>query len=234
MADEKVPTQKNGPRTKRREKPQPKWQERLLPTMNGLLVGLTIFFFLTTFGQMAYLHWNITQRPSIDINQTAGDALIASAETFDERMNARQLEVRSRMEAFIVVQRYRHASVQLMSGLWTRYLGFITGMILALVGASFVLGKLREPTQKIEGKFSALDFSLRTTSPGIILAVLGVLLMFATILDKDTYKMTDENVYLFPAKAVDAIDTLIFPTLLPQEQIVETATPIPKSIELLP
>lgn len=177
-------------------KPKPKWQERLLPTMNGLLIGLTVFFFLTTFAQMIYLHWSILQSPPVDINQAGGDTLIASAETFNDRLHARELEVNSRMEAFIVTQRYHHVSVQLMAGLWTRYLGFITGMILALVGASFVLGKLREPPQNLSGRFSVLDFSLRTTSPGIILVVLGVLLMFATITDKDTYSLTDSNIYL--------------------------------------
>jgi hypothetical protein len=30
------------------EKP-PKWQDRLLPVMTGLLVGLTLFFFVSTF-----------------------------------------------------------------------------------------------------------------------------------------------------------------------------------------
>jgi hypothetical protein len=72
------------------------------------------------------------------------------------------------MESFLVTQRYHQAAAQLMAGLWTRYLGFITGMILALVGASFVLGKLREPAQKIDGKFPMIDFSIRTASPGII------------------------------------------------------------------
>jgi len=189
-------TRINASRLKLYKKPQLKWQERLLPTMNGLLIGLTIFFFLTTFGQMAYLHWSILQIPPVNINQPGSDALIASAVTFDDRLHARELEVNSSMEAFIVTQRYHHVSVQLMAGLWTRYLGFITGMILALVGASFVLGKLREPPQNLAGKFSVLDFSLRTTSPGVILVVLGVLLMFATITDRDTYNLTDSNIYM--------------------------------------
>jgi hypothetical protein len=223
---------KNVAHPKRLIKTKPTWQERLLPTMSGLLVGLTIFFFLTTFGQMAYLHWTILQSPAVDINPSAGENLINTAETFNDRVNARELEVRSRMEAFLVTQRYHQASVQLMAGLWTRYLGFITGMILALVGASFVLGKLREPSQKLDGKFSMLDFSLRTTSPGVILAVLGVVLMFATITDKDTLKVTDEDVYLYPVKVADTIENLPVPTLIPAEQIF--GTPESKSGELVP
>ena len=207
----------------------PTWQERLLPTMSGLLIGLTIFFFLTTFSQMAYLHWTIVQSPSVDINPSAGMELLGSAETFADRLNARELEVRSRMEAYLVTQRYHQVSVQLMAGLWTRYLGFITGMILALVGASFVLGKLREPAQKLGGKFSMIDLSLRTTSPGIILAVLGVILMFATIKDKDNYKITDGGVYLSSSNPADTTDSLPVPTLSPAEEVFVTPAPGPEN-----
>jgi hypothetical protein len=217
-----------GPPLKKTVESKPlKWQERLLPTMNGLLIGLTLFFFLTTFGQMAYLHWSILQTPEININQTSGESLINSTDTFEDRLNARALEVNSRMEAFIVTQRYHQASVLLMSGLWIRYLGFMTGMILALVGASFVLGKLREPVQRLEGKLSGFDFSLRTTSPGIILAVLGVILMFATILDKDTYNVTDSNVYLSPVQSVGTVEGLPIPTLPSPEKVFGTSTPVP-------
>jgi len=214
-------------RVKLHKKPKLKWQERLLPTMNGLLVGLTIFFFLTTFGQMAYLHWSILQIPEVNISQTSAESLITSTDTFEDRMNARELEVRSRMEAFIVTQRYRQVSVLLMAGLWIRYLGFITGMILALVGASFVLGKLREPNQKFTGKFSWIDISLRTTSSGVILAVLGVILMFATILNKDFYNVSDSNVYLFPVQGAPTTENLSLPVLMSPEQVFGTATPMP-------
>jgi len=220
-------TRINASRLKLYKKPQLKWQERLLPTMNGLLIGLTIFFFLTTFGQMAYLHWSILQIPEVNIDPSSGATLSASAETFKDRENARELEVRSRMEAFIVTQRYHQVSVLLMSGLWIRYLGFMTGMILALVGASFDFGKLREPTQKLQGKFSGIDLSLRTTSPGVILAVLGVILMFATILDKDFYNVSDSNVYLFPVQSVPTTANLSLPVLMPPEQVFGTAMPTP-------
>lgn len=227
MAKSDQSTRKNDPDRTRQAKRKTRWQERLLPTMNGLLIGLTVFFFLTTFAQMAYLHWSILQVPEINIDQTSGESLITSTDSFEDRMDARTLEVRSRMEAFIVTQRYHQVSVLLMSGLWIRYLGFMTGMILALVGASFVLGKLREPTQKFEGKFSGIDLSLRTTSPGVILAVLGVTLMFATILDKDTYNVNDSNTYLFTAETSDALINVPISTLIPPEQLFGTPTATP-------
>ena len=225
---------KNASRSKLRKRTPSKWQERLLPTMNGLLIGLTIFFFLTTFGQMAYLHWSILQVPEIKINQTTATSLITSTDAFADRLAAQEMETRSRMEAYIVTQRYHQASVLLMSGLWLRYLGFITGMILALVGASFVLGKLREPTQTIKGGFSTIDLSLRTTSPGIVLAILGVILMFATIQDRDTYNISDANTYLYPPRAAESIENPALPTLISPEEIFGSPVATPQSNISLP
>jgi hypothetical protein len=65
-----------------------------------------------------------------------------------------------------------------------------------LIGASFVLGKLQEPESEISAKGSELAVSLKTASPGLILAVLGAVLMLATIMDKDTRNITDANIYL--------------------------------------
>jgi hypothetical protein len=198
------------------------WQDRLLPLMAGIVIGLTIFFFIATFIQMSYLHWNILQSPSIDISDSTSDNLIASAETFRDRLEARQLVIRSKMEAFIITNRYRQASVSVMAGLWVRYLGFITGMILALVGASFVLGKLREPEEKIAGQLSNFQVSLATTSPGIILVFLGVILMFTTIIDKDYYKVIDTDIYLSDPSVVYQTnvtpDMTLVPTPVAQEE----------------
>lgn len=213
-------------KSKPHEKPLLKWQERLLPTMEKILIGLTVFFFLATFLQMTYLHLSILRAPEININPSPGLELNTAAQTFDERYKARQFEVRSRMEEFIVTQRYHQANVLLMSGLWVRYLGFITGMVLALVGASFVLGKLREPVQKLSGKFSIINVSLSTTSPGIIMVVLGVVLMFATILDKDYYQVTDGNIYLSSTAMLNN-EPLASDKLLSPDEIFGTPTPTP-------
>jgi hypothetical protein len=178
-----------------RKKPR-RWQDRLLPLMAGMLIALALFFFIATFIQMSYLHRNILTSPSVEFDVTSAEALLDGAHNFDDLYQVRKFEIRAAMERFVVEKRYHQASVLLMSGLWLRYLGLITGMILALVGASFVLGKLREPTQKLEGKFSDISVSISTASPGIILALLGVILMFATLINRDTYNVSDANVYM--------------------------------------
>jgi hypothetical protein len=122
--------------------------------------------------------------------------MIASAETFTDKFAARQFEVRSKLEVFIITNRYHQAKVMLMARLWIRYLGFITGMILAVIGASFVLGKLQEPSQELRTELPTGNLTLRTTSPGIILVVLGVVLIVTSTIYKDTIEVQDMGLYL--------------------------------------
>ncbi len=210
---QKDQTEKEGSKLSATGTPKPvrrkstSWQERMLPIMAGMLIALTLFFFIATFVQMSYLHWNILNSPPIEFDVASGEALLAGADNFVDLYEARQFETRAAMERFIVEKRYHQAGVLLMSGLWLRYLGLVTGMILSLVGASFILGKLREPTQQLEGNFSQISLSISTASPGIILALLGVVLMFATLVDRDTYNVSDANVYL------SVVDQLSVPEL---------------------
>jgi hypothetical protein len=225
--DPEAPVSDQGtpPTTRTKRKTPRKWQDRLLPLMVGLLIGLTIFFFGVTFVQMSYLHASMLQAPAIDLRSPPDNDWLAEAETFADKTTARRLEILVKLEAYLIERRYHQASALLMSGLWIRYLGFITGMILALVGASFVLGKLQEPASEVAGKSALIDFSVKSASPGIILAVLGVALMFATIVDRDEYSVEDVRIYLSGA------DTPAFnaaePGLLPPLDVYETPSPDP-------
>ena len=205
------------------------WQKRLLPIMIGLLLGLSIFFFTASFIQMTYLHTSMLNYPTIDLSSPSGWEIVTSDQTFDEQLRSRDLEIRAGMESYVIGRRYHQASVLLMAGLWVRYLGFVTGMILALVGASFVLGKLSEPASDISGKTSILDFSVKSTSPGIILVFLGVVLMFATIVDQDALQVNDAPVYLSGGGETPNIDLEpppLYPTLaIPDELLLPTSMP---------
>lgn len=173
------------------------WQERLLPVMTGILVGLTLFFFLATFVQLAFLYTNIMQIPEPAIVSPVEQVSFEHL-TFDQQLSVRQLDYSARLEGYTLSRRYHQAGIWAISSLWLRYLGFVTGMILALVGASFVLGKLEESPSHLEGKVSAMSFSFQSASPGIILAALGVILMFGNILDRDQLDLTDKQIYFPP------------------------------------
>ncbi len=171
------------------------WQERLLPLMSRMVIGLTIFFFVITLGQLLYLHWTIRTIPSADFSSAY--EILAEVDAQDDEKLLEAFEARAlvMLELEALERRYHQASVILMSSVWIKYLGFVTGMILALVGAAFALGKLTGPPAKIGAEGGGVKGHLETASPGIILIALGVALMIATLVTKHTSYVRDAAVY---------------------------------------
>lgn len=172
------------------------WQNKLLPWMLRLLIGLTAFFFISTSFQIYYINLKINQTPDFDwesLRQTI-DQLQTSSEV--NKIDAARWKTLAMLEENSLRRRYHQASVLLMSRTWTRYLGFVTGMILALVGAIFILGKLREPESKIEGAGTPWKFSISSSSPGLILASLGTILMITTMVTPFELGVEDKPSYL--------------------------------------
>ncbi len=200
-----------------------RWQERLLPIMVGMLIGLSIIFFGATLLQLTYLNRRIGDIPHVELPDLSATLLAAADDSAAAELAARKLEVLATMEAYLVERRYHQASVMLMAGLWTRYLGFVTGMILALVGASFILGKLQESPSELTGEGSGLAVSLKTASPGIVLVVLGTILMLATIVNRDTYSTNEKPAYLLDWTA--PVLTNSTPTAPPALPFTPEATP---------
>ena len=168
------------------------WQEHLLPYMAKMLAGLTIFFFVASFVQLVYLHSKIQQAPHIDIGE-----LGFRDEEFpaDRKFELRRMKIASVLEANIVERRYHQANVLLMSRVWARYLGFVTGMVLAMVGASFILGRLQGSMTEFDAKTAGQQITLRSASPGIVICVLGVILMITTIVTHHEIETRDIPVY---------------------------------------
>lgn len=166
------------------------WQSRLLPLMIAMLVGLTLFFFAASLLQLVYLNRKIWDAPRVDVRA------LRSESGNGELSEAVRFNTLAVLEANVVERRYHQSNVLLMSRVWARYLGFVTGMILALVGAAFILGKLREDVTSLEAKGSGAGLTLQSASPGLVLAVLGVALMAATIVTHQEIRTTDTAVYM--------------------------------------
>jgi len=173
-----------------------KWQEKLLPFMIIVLSLVMLFFFTATAFQLYYLHHRIQQSPALDLNPALGDLQSnpAGASQKDKLQIARWKTL-SILEGNALQRRYHQANVLLMSRIWTGYLGFVTGMILALVGATFILGKLRESESKVDAGSEVWKFSMTTASPGLILALLGTILMITTIIGRYEIQVADGQLY---------------------------------------
>jgi hypothetical protein len=166
-----------------REKNIYKWQQKLLPwfiVMPTVLIG--IFIFLAT-QQLVSFNKKLQTKP----DSTLVSRIIPSgreiASSYGESNNQKYLlfTILAHLEQESTFRRYNQGALLLMSRIFTKYLGFFTGMILAIVGAVFIIGKIREDSANITADVNEMmKFSIISSSPGIIFGVLGTILMLAT------------------------------------------------------
>ncbi|MGF7037690.1 hypothetical protein [Mucilaginibacter lappiensis] len=174
------------------------WQNKMLPSMQRMIIGLAIFFFLATLCQLAYLQYVVLSFPKLDLSETLVYLTPNEKSTFQERKEAVILKSQILLENNTLARRHHHAYITLMSSMWVRYLAFVTGMILALIGAIFILGKLQVERSVVGASIYSANLSIKSSSPGIILAVMGTCLMIMTIVMQHTVSVNDAPVYLEP------------------------------------
>lgn len=172
-----------------------RWQERTLPLMVRTVVGLTVFFFVVSLVQLTYLHWTIRQAPEFELPSFAG-VPEGGREGFEDRFSVARFRTLAELDARTTERRYHQVNALLMARVWTRYMGFVTGMILATVGAVFILGKLRESSSEMSASVGDVGMAIRSASPGLIMTVLGVFLMVITIVVNHRIEGTDVPGYV--------------------------------------
>jgi hypothetical protein len=173
-----------------------RWRERLLPFMARMLLALSAFFLVASLIQLTYLQSRIWNAPKGNLASVEQLLAAQPADPVADRLAVFRARAALGLEALALERRYHQANVQLMARVWMRYLGFLTGMILALVGASFILGGLRSPRSRVTAGAAGGEFSIASASPGIVLAVLGVVLMVATVVTRHLVEVTDAPVYV--------------------------------------
>ena len=172
--DEEMNIQNNSPEDKNNTsqnqlKNELKWLTRMLPFITKIILALIIFFFSATVYQLFSLNNRVDNAPQLTVEQS----LLENVSDKDTHYQWKTLIV---LESHALQQRYHQANVLLMARIWVRYLGFVTGMMLAIIGAIFVLGKLRESnTEMAVG--GSVQVQIVTQSPGIILVLLGLSLI---------------------------------------------------------
>lgn len=214
MSEATPPTQSKESAATRR------WQARLRVWMQFTVTGVMAFFLLASGWQIYYLHQKIEQAPALDLALAPGNHLATAQE---------QWRTLARLEAHAIQQRYHQANVILMARIWTTYLGFVTGMILAVVGATFILGKLREQNSEISGKTENWQLSIVSTSPGLIMVVLGTVLMLVTILTHHQIDVKDSPLYFGATSPSPAATTTTMPK---PQQLSEAAQKLRTSLQM--
>lgn len=108
------------------------------------------------------------------------------------------------LEAEAMDKRYAQASALLMSRIWTRQLTFITGMVLAFIGAVFILGKLREDATTASLGSESWKTAINSSSPGLLLAFFGTTLIALAVLVQPQIGVQDRPIYIAVAMQAPA------------------------------
>lgn len=189
------------------------WQTAARPFMTRIMVALAAFFFAASLAQLGYLTWTIAHPPTLAAG-TLLDAGICAPAADRPGLDAPSCFALQRERAFLMLEanvmerRYHQSNALVMFSVWSRYLGFVTGMILAFVGAAFILGKLAEPESRLEGAAGNWKASISSTSPGLILCTLGVGLIVASITTLHALNTRDAPTYVQRAPGAAAETTV--------------------------
>jgi hypothetical protein len=163
--------------------------------MRGTIIVLAVFFFVTSLIELLYLQRRLETLPTISTREALKD-LEGPIRNEQERLERAKWRTAAEFEKYAWSQRYFQANVLLSARLWTRYLSFVTGMILSMVGVTFVLGRLDASASKLNSEGGGLRIALETSSPGLILCVLGTILMTVSMLANPPINVDDGAIYL--------------------------------------
>jgi len=173
------------------------WQRRMASFMTASVIVAAAFFAIVTVWQYGRLQASLSRAPPAMEDPFV--AASAAATGYDQRYQVATTRAALGLERELIGRRYDQANLTLTTRMWTRLMGFITGMILALVGAVFVLGKLSEDVSEAAAKSGVpgleWSVSVRSASPGVILAALGTLLMGLSISIQASVDARDQAIY---------------------------------------
>lgn len=114
------------------------WQRRLLPLMSRMLIALAVFFFVATCVQLYFIEREVKNGPTLPREASWQLLQADGAAVRSEPLRAAELRALVALEWASMDNHAHQARVFLMTRTWLNYLGFVTGMILALMGAVFV------------------------------------------------------------------------------------------------
>jgi len=219
--------------SKAAEREERGWQRRLLPFMMGSLTVMGLLFFAATIWHFQEMQRRFTYE-SPDIQKILRELEQLPAAKTDP--SYRDWHARVVFESTALGYRYQQNAAVIYSRAWTGYMGFLTGMVLALSGCVFILGKLREAVQ-FSGEAQNIKWALVTSSPGLVLALTGAVLVGLSLNLKVKIESNDQPVYIPQLMQTPAITAPAAPPPSPAAlpggagQVVKPRAPMPPGVE---
>jgi hypothetical protein len=172
-----------------------KWQNKILPWLVIMPTLLMLAFVVLATQQLMHFNEALETRPDATL---VGEIIpLPKGDLTRANIDYIKWVTLTKLEQESFYRRYNQAGLLLMSRIYTKYLGFFTGMILAIVGSVFIIGKISEQTTTMEGTIAEkIKFNVVSSSPGILFGVLGTALMLSTILKHNDITVQDTPLYL--------------------------------------
>ena len=182
------------------------WQKKLLPWLILMPTMLILLFVFLATRQMERFNKVIDEKSESVIERIipspSDTALYAKLKG---NMDYIRWVTLARMEEKSFDRRYSQGGLLLLSRIFKNYLGFFTGMILAIVGSVFIIAKLEEGKTDLEGGMgNNMKVKLASSSPGIIFGVLGTILMLSTIMQHTDISVTDRPLFLTQGNMIES------------------------------
>ncbi|HEY0659905.1 MAG TPA: hypothetical protein VGD21_01065 [Lysobacter sp.] len=193
------------------------WQRKLLPFMTRSIVVMGLLFFLSSSAQLylMYLDLKTVSNAAQQVVPTDGNGSGAQSEESLRWAGLLALEHET------LVRRHQVVNAALLHQACVLHLGFLTGMVLCLVGSVFILGRLQENASSLSGEAKEFKLALNTASPGIVLVVVGSGLIFVTLSTRIDLNVQSKAVYVSPAQRV--VEEPRDPTV--QRSVAKPSTP---------
>lgn len=180
------------------------WQRLVLPLMGAILVGAAVFFAVMSVVELRDFYRRVEQQP-LALGQSFTDFETRAGAAATSDVSYLRFKIAALLEADALHRRYHQATATMLARVWTRQLGFLTGMLLAIVGAAFILGRLREDPIRLEGEGGGVKGAIATSSPGLVLSTLGAAIMAITLVVPFEVQTRDVATYLQPGIGATAL-----------------------------
>lgn len=160
------------------------WQQKLLPFLVITISTLAICFIVFYFIHISDIEKALENTPRFTASASSGDP-----------QTVRWNDLKD-LEQFSIANRHYNARLMIRSRLLMISLSFLTGVVLCFIGSIFILGKFSEAPTAIEGGQDKISLKLNSSSPGIILACLGVIIIIVSILSKVDVSVSDAPLFM--------------------------------------
>ncbi len=172
------------------------WQNKIVYWLIGMPTLLILLFIALASRQVNQFNKSMEIKPDSVLMAKILPMLATKSQEKASETNLKWA-ILAQLEQESIFRRYNQGGLLIMSRIFVKYLGFLTGMILTILGAVFIIGKFSESSSTIDASWEEkIKINFVTASPGIIFGVLGTILMLSTILQHNDIVVQDSPLYL--------------------------------------